>query len=137
VEHPPHKPLHEGIANFVQLCAHPESIDPREYVSNFGRPIDPGGRGSFKPLQQLFGRPVTTRQYPQLASLVAWLLETEPQFLRELARGLADGQTADAVLESHGKTWADLEQRWHAWGARRFAGGPVRGPLFEPQPEFP
>jgi hypothetical protein len=120
--HVPHSPLQEGIANFVQVCFHPASVDRRAFVENFAKPVDPQGQGFFKPLEVLFTTRTTTGQYAQLASFVAYLLENDSQLLRELTRGLADGQTAQNVLDQQGKTWQAVQEAWQDWGRRRFAG---------------
>jgi len=120
VSHDPHTPIQEGIASYVQLCVYPQSLDPQTYVQNFRKPIDPSGQGFFKPLEMLFSLPATPRQYAQLASLVAYLLENDQPLLRELARGLADGQTAEEILLNHGTSWQQLQDAWLAWGRQKF-----------------
>lgn len=134
--HEPHKPLQEGIANFLQVCAHPQSLPRSAYVKHFARPIDPGGGGFFKALETLFTKPVTTKEYAQLASVIAYLVEREPKLLRDLARGLADGGTATEVIARAGTTWAKLEAAWFAWGQERFRGGNPDAPAFAPPAEF-
>jgi hypothetical protein len=137
VGYAPHTPLHEGIANYVQVCVHPQSVSRRTYVDNFAGPIDRGGGGLFVPLRQLFEMRVTTREYAQLASVMAYLLENDPQLLDGLIQGIADGQTASSVIEMSNKTWPQLQESWQAWGRKRFAaGGNENGAVFDPPVEF-
>jgi len=119
--HQPHTPLQEGIASYVQACVHPRSLSRRDLAAQFVKPIDPAGKGLFKPLAMLFDSPVTTNQYAQLASVVAYLAENDVELLRSLARGLAEGQNATRVLQSRGMSWEELQDAWLAWGQRRFA----------------
>jgi hypothetical protein len=132
IGHAPHWPLHEGIANYVQLCAFPHSIDRSAYVKAFANDIDPTGRGFFKPLEVLFAKRGTTREYAQLASVVAYLVERDRPLLAALAKGLADGQSASDVLAKHGTTWAKLQDAWIEWGRARFKEDrPKDAPIFE------
>ncbi|MEA2708961.1 MAG: hypothetical protein QOF78_1562, partial [Phycisphaerales bacterium] len=68
-----HAPMQEGIANFLQVSLFPKSLPRAAYVKNFAQPIDASGDGFFKPLEMLFAKPVTTKEYAQLASVVAFL----------------------------------------------------------------
>jgi hypothetical protein len=134
-----HKPMQEAIANFLQVCVHPKSLPRSAYVKNFARPIDPSGNGFFKPLEMLFTRPVTTKEYAQLASVVAFLLEKDQNLLRELIKGLADGETATQVLARNGVRWPQLQNAWFTWGQQRFRAGAAAAddaPAFSPPPEF-
>jgi len=54
VGYAPHKPLQEGIANYIQLCVHPKSIDRDAYVKAFAEGVDESGKRIFKPLEFLF-----------------------------------------------------------------------------------
>jgi hypothetical protein len=119
--HPPHTPLQEGIASYVQACVHPQSLSRRELAAQFAKPIDPAGKGLFKPLAILFDSPITAQHYAQLASVVAYLVENDVELLRSLARDLADGQNATRVLEARGMNWQKLQEEWLTWGRRRFA----------------
>ena len=131
------RPLQEAIANYLQVSLYPESLPRSAYVKQFARPIDPSGGGFFKPLEMLFAKPVTTKEYAQLASVAAFLVETNPQLLRELARGVADGETASDVLARHDMTWPRLQEAWYAWGQQRFrAGGAAGAPAFDRAAEF-
>jgi hypothetical protein len=116
---------------------HPQSIDASAYVQHFNRPIDPSGKGFFKPLETLFGTRATTNEYAQLASVVAYLVEKDQPLLRDLAKGLAEGQTASEVLARRGLTWQAFQDAWLAWGRERFAREPARGqPVFDCPPEL-
>jgi hypothetical protein len=131
VGYAPHTALQEGIANYFQLCAHPKSIDRNAYVKVFAPGVDVSGKGLFKPIESLFTAPVTTREYAQLASLVAYLVERDQPLLRALAKGLAAGERATNILKQHGTDWQALEDAWLAWGRRRFKTAPPEG-----QPPF-
>ena len=135
--HDAHRAMQEAIANYLQVCVHPRSLPRSAYVKNFAQPIDPSGNGFFKPLETLFTKPVTTKEYAQLASLAAFLVEKDPKLLRELARGLADGETATEVLARGGTSWPQLQAAWLAWGRQRYvAGGNPDAPAFAPPAEF-
>lgn len=133
----PHTALQEGIANYIQLCAHPKSIDRNAYVKAFARGVDVTGKGIFKPIESLFTAPVTTREYAQLASLVAYLVERDQPLLRDLAKGLAAGERATNILKQRGTDWQALEDAWLKWGRQRFKTAPPEGqPPFDCPPEF-
>ncbi len=137
--HDPHRPMQEALANYLQLCRHPNSLPRGAYVKQFARPIDPSGKGFFKPLETLFTKPVTPHEYAQLASVAAYLVEEDPELLRELARGLADSEAATDVLARTGTTWRQLDDASVAWGRKRFdagAGGDADAPAFTPPAEF-
>ena len=104
-------------------------------MKNFATPIDPAGGGFFKPLEMLFDQPVTTKEYAQLASVIAYLLERDERLLRDLAKGLADGETAAAELQRRGTSWPKLEAAWFAWGQNRFAADKDET-AFAPPAEF-
>jgi hypothetical protein len=135
--HEPHRPMQEAIANYLQVCLHPKSLPRSAYVKHFAQPIDPSGNGFFKPLEMLFTKPVTTKEYAQLASLAAFLVEKDPPLLRALARGLADGETASDVLARTGRTWPQFHDAWFAWGQQQFdADAANDAPAFAPPAEF-
>jgi hypothetical protein len=136
--HEPHRPMQEAIANYLQVCLHPKSLPRSAYVKHFGRPIDSSGNGFFKPLEMLFTKPVTTKEYAQLASLAAFLIENDQPLLRDLARGLADDETAPEVLARTGRTWEQLQAAWLTWGQQRFraGGADADAPAFAPPAEF-
>ena len=133
-----HKPMQEAIANFLQVCVYPKSLPRSAYVRNFARPIDPGGGGFFKPLETLFTKPVTSKEYAQLAAVVAYLVEKDQKLLRELAKGSADGETATQVLTRSGITWPQFQNAWLTWGQQRFRAGAAAddAPAFAPPAEF-
>lgn len=136
--HEPHKAMQEGIANFLQVGLHPKSLPRSAYVKHFAKPIDPSGGGFLKPLEMLFTKPVTTKEYAQLASVIAYLVEKDPKLLRELTRGLAEGEAAADVLARGGTTWQKLQDAWFAWGQQRFRAGAGNrdAPAFAPPPGF-
>jgi hypothetical protein len=130
-----HAPLQEGLATYLQLCAHAKSIERDAFARAFEQPIDPSGKGFFKPLDRLFAARPTTDQYAQLASVVAYLVEKDQPLLRDLAKGLADGQSPADVLARRGPTWAALEEAWLAWGRENFKSLPNDEVVSRP-PEF-
>jgi hypothetical protein len=119
-----HTPLQEGLASYVQLCVFPQSLDPKTYPTNFGKPIDPAGNGFFKPLELLFSRRATTEDYAQLASLIAYLIDSDPALLRALAAGMSNGTSAADVLRQSNTSWRVLQDGWFSWGRRRFVETP-------------
>ena len=133
--HAPHSPMQEGIANYVQLCVHPESIDRGALAGAFAQPIDASGNGFFIPLEKLFATRATTKHYAQLATVVAYLVEKDPPLLRDLCKGLADGATAAEVLARRGPTWDVLQDAWLGWGREHFKNVNDDG-VFEAPPEF-
>jgi hypothetical protein len=125
-----HSWLQEGMANYLQLCLYPGSIDRAHLVRHFSRPVDPEGRTFFKPLRSLIGGRIDGSRYLQLAVLFAYLVSERVDLLRTLARGIADGETPERLLAASGTSFEALEKAWFAWGARTFAGGaaPPGGP---------
>lgn len=92
---PAHAYLHEGIASYLQLCVYPHAIDPRFYPAEFRIALERGlGTGRFLPLRQLIGQPADAPRYPQLAALIAALLDRRPDALHALIRLAADGVNA-------------------------------------------
>jgi len=114
-----HSWLQEGLANYLQLCVYPESMDREVYVRNFRRPI--GSKSFFRPLREICRRRVQPRHYAQVASVVAFLAAERPDWLREIARGPARNRGLDAVLAELGTDLPHLEQLWFAWGRKTFA----------------
>jgi hypothetical protein len=136
--HPPHTPLQEGLATYVQLAVHPGSIDRRAFARSFSQPIDPTGGGFFKPLENLLTEPATTDRYAQLASVIAYLLEHDPALLQSLVGGLTEGRSATEILTRHGSNWPSLQDQWLAWGRRQFDAReePESGRIFDVPEEF-
>lgn len=132
--HEPHTPLQEGLANFVQICAHPQSLKRRVYVDAFARPFDASTGGAFKPLQALFESRATPREYAQLASVVAFLIERKPELLQAIAKGLAEGAPIGQILSRQGTSWQGLQDEWLAWGRARYVDD--NGPIFDVPPEL-
>jgi hypothetical protein len=135
VGHPPHTPLHEGLASYVQACVHPKSLDRRLLIGAFAKQIDPQSR-EFKPLDKLFGARATLADYPQLATTIAYLLENDPRLLDSLIQGIADGQSADSVVQMSGTTWQRVQEQWQAWGRKRYAAGTEGQAPFDPPPQL-
>jgi hypothetical protein len=127
--------LQEAIANYLQLCVYPTAIAPEIYPKAFVQPID--GKGIFKPLESLLQRKVSSNDYAQLASLMAYLVEKDQPLLRDLVSGVADGQTVSDVLARRGPTFGKLQDAWLEWGRARFKSSPAAGaPIFEQPVEF-
>lgn len=119
-----HRWLQEGLANFLQISLFPDVMAPRAWAQVLRR--DPSTAataegGLLLPLARLEAGEVPIRAYPQVASLVAFLVTQRPGRLGALARGVAAGEPSSAVRERLGL--ADLEREWLAW-ARETLGGP-------------
>jgi hypothetical protein len=119
----PHTWLQEGLANYLQVCVYPKSIERGFYQGAFSRPLGHDEGGAFERLSALLPRRAEPRDYAQLASLVAYLIEQKPQLLPALARGLAEGKTVEQVLHQSGSSLERLEADWMQWGKERFAAG--------------
>lgn len=122
-----HSPLQEGLANYVQLCVFPKSLDRRTYINNFNKPVDPTGAGFFKPLDVLLTTRATPDRYAQLASVIAYLVEKDEPLLRDVVRGLADGKGIESILRERSSGFSTLQQRWFEWGNKRFAANAPEG----------
>lgn len=133
-----HAWMHEGLANYLQLCVYPESMDRSHYVRNFREGV--GQKTFFRPLRQVMTERVSGKRYAQVASLVAFLLEEHPDWLRALASGLADGKPVGQILKACGTDFDKLQADWLAWGRKHFApdANPPAGPgtHFNLPPEF-
>lgn len=125
----------EGIANFVQLCANPESLDRAVYVKNFARPIGAEGKTFFKPMKMLLTTPAKSEHYAQLASVVAFLTEKRREWLRAIATGLAEGEAAEKILPKIGTSFEALEKEWLEWGRAAFGNEKGEG-IFAVPEEF-
>jgi hypothetical protein len=115
---PAHAWLQEGLANYLQLCLYPESLRPGEYAENFSHPIGP--KTFFRPLGEIIGKPVQSRHYAQLASLTAYLVEERPDWLRQIAQGLAGGKELDEILKGLDTDLPQLERLWFEWGMKKY-----------------
>lgn len=150
---PAHAYLHEGIASYLQLCVYPHAIDPRFYPAEFRIALERGlGAGRFLPLRELIGQPADTPRYPQLAALIAALLDRRPDALRALIRHAADGDDVLAAISPHPPSphpparpdptlppLDALEADFLDWGRTHFAPD-VPAPAaaaFPPLPELP
>jgi hypothetical protein len=132
---PAHAWLQEGLANYLQLCLYPESLRPGEYAENFSHAVGP--KTFFRPLDEILGKPVQSRHYAQLASLVAYLIEEKPDWLRQIAQGLADGKELADILKGLDTDFAQLESLWFDWGTKTYALPPSTTPAQAPQRHFP
>ncbi len=124
---PAHSWLQEGIANYVQLCVYPKSLEAGSFARAFAAPIRAEGHGLFRPLPDLLGGRPTVRNYAQLASLIAYLVEEKPAWLPKIARAVADGATADAAFGQCGTDLRAVQAAWQAWGQKRFAPDAAAG----------
>jgi hypothetical protein len=125
-----HTWLQEGLANYLQLCVYPDSLDWSTYAQHFARPLAPDGRGFFKPLRSLLTQRVEMKHYAQLASLVAYLVAERPAWLPKVASGLAASQPIEGILKTCGADFDALQADWLAWGRKTFVetGAPARFP---------
>lgn len=121
--------LQEGMAAYVQVCLHPKSLDRKWLVDAFGMPIHPDGTGYFKPLDQLLGRRVSIREYPQIASLCAYLVDEKPQWLPALAAEFVNGRTTEQAFRKCGTTLPQVQAAWMKWGAARVAAAGEEGSI--------
>jgi hypothetical protein len=124
-----HSWLQEGLANYLQLCLYPESLPRDAFVKNFSQRIT--NRSFFKPLRQVLTGNITTREYAQLASLTAFLVDEHPDWLDKIALGIADTRDLEDVLkEDLEMTYEDFQEKWLEWGKRTFAtdSEPPEGP---------
>lgn len=128
---PGHGPLQEGLANYVQLIVYPKSLGLGVYAEHFGKPIKPGTM--FIPLSALVKGSPKTAHYAQLASLVAYLIENEPQTLVTWVRSVSDGIPLDEALKAKNDSIDQLQERWWAWGVERFVGKEVETHFPTPQ----
>jgi hypothetical protein len=115
--------LQEAIANYLQLALHPASFDSASWSGHFARAIDPAGNSFFKPLADLLPGKVTLANYAQIASLLAWLIETQPTWLAPIASGAAAGTPLADTLKELGSDIAAMESAWQTWGRARWPTG--------------
>lgn len=130
-----HSWLQEGLANYLQLCVYPESLSWQTYTRNFARPIAADGSTFFKPLKSLTSRRAGAKSYAQLASVVAFLIEERPDWLPQIASGLAAGRPIATVLSRCGTDFEKLQAEWLAWGRRQFVSDAAAPP--QPPRRFP
>ncbi len=125
-----HSWLQEGLANYLQLCLYPGSLDREDIVRHFSTPIDPKGKTFFKPLSQLLTQRIGGSHYLQLATLTAFWIAEKPGWIGAIAQGIAEGREVEAVLEDLGTDFDALQREWYAWGASVFApdATPPAGP---------
>lgn len=131
-----HSWLQEGMAAYVQVCAYPESVAGRTFAEAFARPLEAEGVGeAFKPLAELFGRRVNPPEYPQLASLIGYLVTEKPQWLPTIAAELVSGRSAEQAFRRCGTTVAQLEEAWVTWGRALFVDAKAGDNAELPAPE--
>lgn len=116
-----HSWLQEGLANYIQLCVYPNSLDNGAYPRLFAAGVQDLPQALFRPLKSVLSERVTTQQYAQLASLTAYLIEAHPDWLPKIASGLADATPVDKVFTALGTDLDALQTSWLAWGRKRFA----------------
>lgn len=119
--HAPHTWLHEGLASYLQVAVYPDSLAADVLANGFKLGI--GQKDSrFIPLEELFRSRVQLSDYPQALSVVAYLVEKEPELLRDMATALAGDQAVADALQRRGMTVDQLQEAWLAWGRTRFRG---------------
>ncbi len=118
---PAHSWLQEGVANYLQLCVYPQSMDRQHFVRAFAAGID--ANSFLRPLNELIGKPIAGRQYAQLASLVAFLVEEHPEWLKTLVAGTAVNQPVAELLNACGTSLPALQEQWLTWGKKTFSSG--------------
>ncbi len=127
-----HSWLQEGLANYLQICVFPGSLDVEAFAKNFDEPI--GHDSFFRPLSELCHQRCPSRHYAQLASVVSFLASQRPGWLREIAAGLSAGRGLEDVLAELGTDVNELESLWYIWGRLSFTAPPAPGGS---HPHFP
>jgi hypothetical protein len=116
--HEKHWWVHEAVANYVQLCVYPRSLDGNTLGNGFRDGV--ADDGFFQPLAKLLVRRGGDQNYAQLATVFAFLAEKHPDWLPVIGKTLAeDGTTADA-LKQCGSSFDQLQAEWLAWGRVRY-----------------
>jgi hypothetical protein len=131
-----HTWLHEGFASYLQMCLYPQSVDRRALAANFRKPIPADGSGFFKPLNQVLGGRLPTRQYAQVGTLVAYVVDQKPQWLPVIAEALSAGGDAEMAFGKCGTTLPELQGAWTKWGGEKVGRGGDAGVLLAVPPEF-
>jgi hypothetical protein len=130
---PNHNALQEGLANYLQLVIYPKTLDAGVLPRQFAKPI--GQSKLFKPLSKLLTERVTGKEYVQLASIVAYLVDKDPDLLAVWIGAVADGQSNIDALKAAGTPVDDLQDRWWKWGEEKYAN-PGATTHFETPAEF-
>ncbi len=118
-----HSWFQEAVANYLQLCLYPDSLEREAFVRNFAEAPRPDGKGFWKPLRVLLGERTAMQQYAQLASVFAFLAEKHPDWIPGIAQRLAEGfEPADAAGKC-GPALEQFEAEWFAWGSAKFKAG--------------
>ncbi len=123
--------LHEGLANYVQLCVYPKSLDNKTYPNEFATGVDPKSDGLFIPLKTLLTRRGMSNNYAQLASVIAYLADEQPALLPPIANALANHRDLGDTLKAANTDWDKLQADWLKWGRKKF-----KSPLPEGAPQF-
>ncbi|MFP4105498.1 MAG: hypothetical protein ACLFVU_05325 [Phycisphaerae bacterium] len=119
--HAQHSWLQEGLANYLQLCVYPGSLNRDNYAKWFAQKIGTPD-AHFLPLKQLLARRVSGRDYAQLASVMAFLLEQRPQWLPKIIQTLRRTDDPLKALAACGTTAEKMQVLWMEWGQKRFVG---------------
>lgn len=127
-----HAWLQEALANYLQVCVHPDSIDAAVLIDGFSLPAEQ--RAAFGSLSRLLARRPRASDYPQLASLAAYLAAERLELLRGLAAGLADQRPLESVLAEYGTDLDTLDRQWRTWGRQLFAYQPASDAIAEAFP---
>lgn len=122
---PEHSWVQEGLANYLQLCLYPESLQSNYYPAVFSSPEV--AKSAFVSLEVLTANRVPMNRYAQVAALTAYLMDQRVDLFEAIIVGLADGRPISDVLKENGTTIATLEQDWLAWGRQTF-GQPFNPP---------
>jgi len=105
--------VQEGTANYLQLCLYPDSMPRTGWKEWLGKPV--GERGGPIPFAKLLNASIGMRQYPQVASIIAWLVAKHPDWMPGLIRDLADGKGPQKAFQARGTTLEAAETEWKAW----------------------
>jgi hypothetical protein len=114
--------LMQGLSTHLQLALFPGSFERPDWANVFA---PGGGRGRWSaPLRAVLDGDIDRGRYPQLASLMAFLIAERPGWLGPLARASADGEPIDAALAKLGSSVEALEADWLRWGRATLVEAP-------------
>jgi hypothetical protein len=131
-----HRWLQEGLASYVQGALYPQSFDRKQLAEQFRTPIEAGNAKAFKPLARLLGRRNTIPDYPQLATLIAFLIDQHPKWLSTIATELSSGRSAEQAVRKCGVSLEELQAAWVKWGAAKVGDANDAGVLLAVPEEF-
>ena len=109
---------------------------PTNAADNFRKPIPADGSGFFKPLNQVLAGRLATRQYAQVGTLVAYVVDQKPQWLPVVAETSSAGGDAETAFKKCGTTLPELQDAWMKWGAEKVGEVGDAGALLPVPPEF-